>query len=85
MASPLHQSARKKFIKWGNEWRYISISEMKVFLKDFRYTTVKTTGFMSAFGRNEFLRSLFFYCDKAIFNHIIPDKWRYIVYGIATK
>jgi SAM-dependent methyltransferase len=30
IASPLHQRLRKKFVNWGNSWRYVSLDEMKV-------------------------------------------------------
>src|SRR5262249_26960153 len=35
IGSPLHQFCRKKFVKWGNAWRYISVEEMQEFLTPF--------------------------------------------------
>lgn len=84
-ASPFHQKLRKKFVRWGSEWRYVTINEMKLFLKDFPCSDMKTTGFLSVFGRNESQRNLLSSIDKAILNHISPANWKYIVYGIAEK
>jgi len=35
IASPFHQLMRKKFVKWGDDWRYVSINEMMLFLNQF--------------------------------------------------
>ena len=32
VASKFHQQLRKKFVNWGNSWRYVSIKEMETFL-----------------------------------------------------
>jgi SAM-dependent methyltransferase len=85
IASPLHQKLRKKFIQWGNRWRYVSLDEMKLFLKDFSYFKIKTTGVIAAFGRNEKQRNLLSILDRFIFNPICPKSWKYIAYGIAEK
>lgn len=34
-ASPMHQYLRKKYIRWGNSWRYVTLPEMDEFLSDF--------------------------------------------------
>ncbi|KAA6346092.1 hypothetical protein EZS27_006362, partial [termite gut metagenome] len=81
----LHQFARKKFVKWGNSWRYISIEELTLFLEKFNSYEIKATGFLSAFGRNESQQRLFATIDDLFFNYVIPDKWKYVSYGIAQK
>jgi SAM-dependent methyltransferase len=83
--SPFHQYARKKYVKWGASWRYISIKELDVFLEDFSSYTIKTTGFFSAFGRSEFQRRLLTTIDNLFFQYIIPSHWKYVSYGIAQK
>ncbi len=84
-ASPIHQFFRKKFIRWGSEWRYVSIQEMKEFTVLFSNFKYKTVGFLGAFGRTEWQRMVLGILDKSIFNFIVPKSWRYIIIGIARK
>lgn len=84
-ASPLHRFFRKRFVKWGSSWRYVSIPEMESFLKDFSKIEMHTTGFCAAFGRTENQRNLLSQSDKILFNVLTPKSWKYIVYGIAEK
>ena len=84
-ASPIHRFFRKKFVRWGSEWRYVTIEEMKEFssmFSDFKY---KTVGFLGAFGRTEWQRKILGILDRLIFNFIVPESWRYIIIGIAKK
>lgn len=85
IASSLHQKLRKKFVKWGSAWRYVSLDEIKDFLSDFSAVEIKTTGVMATFGRNENQRNMFSKLDELILNKISPNKWKYITYGIAEK
>lgn len=84
-ASSFHQRVRKRFVNWGSSWRYVSINEMKAFLKDFSNCEIKTTGILGTFGRNERQRILLSSMDKLILNKICPENWKYICYGIAEK
>ena len=85
VASPLHQLLRKNYVNWGNSWRYVSISEMKILLKDFSDVVIKSTGFLGTLGRNESQRNFLTSIDDIFLNRILPDEWKYIVYGIAQK
>lgn len=85
VASKFHQRLRKKFVNWGNSWRYVSIKEMEVFLKDFSSFDIQTTGVLGTFGRNESQRNFLATVDKIILNKVCPDNWKYITYGIAEK
>jgi len=85
IASSFHQRLRKKFVNWGNSWRYVSIQEMKDFLVIFSFSDIKTTGILATFGRNENQRNLLSAMDKLVFNKVCPAKWNYISYGIAEK
>jgi hypothetical protein len=85
IASPLHQFLRKKFVKWGDTWRYVSMDELKEFTKEFRDVEIHATGFASAFGRSESQRNGFSIIDKMICNSVVPDNWKYIAYGAAKK
>jgi SAM-dependent methyltransferase len=85
VGSPLHKILRKHFVKWGNSWRYVSINEMNLFLKDFSNYQIHTNGVLAAFGRSEMQRNCLSLVDKALLNHICPKSWKYICYGIAEK
>lgn len=85
IASPFHQLLRKKFVNWGDSWRYVSINEMNGFLKDFSSYDINATGVLGTFGRNERQRNLLSTLDELILNKVCPDNWKYISYGIAVK
>jgi SAM-dependent methyltransferase len=82
--SQLHQFARKKFVPWGNSWRYISLREMEGLLGCFAEKEIYTTGFFAAFvPRPEWLKTLAAKFDGLLF--FIPKRWRYVAYGFAIK
>lgn len=85
IASPLHQGLRKRFVNWGDSWRYVSIKEMKELLKDFSFCDIRLTGVLGTFGRNENQRNILSTIDELVLNKICPDNWKYIGYGIAEK
>lgn len=85
IASSFHQKLRKKFVNWGNSWRYLSIPEMHELMQDFSSVDLKTTGILGTFGRNEKQRNILSAVDGAVLNKISPDSWKYIAYGIAVK
>lgn len=85
IASPFHQRLRKRFVRWGNKWRYVSIEEIKEFLNEFSSYDIQTTGVLATLGRNEKQRNALATIDKLFLNKVCPDKWKYIAYGIAEK
>ncbi len=85
IASPVHQLVRKKFGKWGSSWRYVSMEEIREFLRVFSSYELKTSGFLGCFGRNETERKIFSLVDEALLNRVCPRSWKYIAYGIARK
>jgi len=85
VASPLHAYFRRRFIPWGDLWRYVTIEEMRNFLRAFSSVDYSTGGFFGSFGRNENQRTFLAQIDELIANHLVPESWRYIIYGIATK
>ena len=85
IASSFHKRLRKKFINWGNSWRYVSLDEMKGFLSDFSSVEINTTGVMATFGRSESQRNTLSKIDELFLNKISPNNWKYISYGIAQK
>ncbi len=85
VGSPLHKLFRKRFVKWGIEWRYVSLEEMGEFLAPFSKVTYRTIGFLGAFGRTESQRGILSWFDKYLIDPFVPSSWRYIVAGVATK
>ena len=85
IASPFHRFMRKRFVKWGNAWRYVSLKEMNEFLSDFSSHQLNTTGVLASFGRNESQRNVLSKIDEIVLNRICPENWKYISYGIAVK
>jgi hypothetical protein len=81
----VHQFLRRKFVRWGRTWRYISIDELRQFLFRFKSYKYETAGMLAAFGRSEWQRNILARIDQLIFNYICPEHWKYIVYGIAEK
>lgn len=85
VSSPIHQFMRKKFLKWGNQWRYVTQEEMIEFLEPFSKKDLHTTGVTATFGRTETQRKLLTKLDNSLINYISPESWKYIIYGRAIK
>jgi SAM-dependent methyltransferase len=85
IGSSMHKFFRSKFIRWGNSWRYVTIDEMRDFLRDFRDVKYSTTGVLGTLGRSEGQRRMLSAVDRAALNALAPPAWRYIMYGVATK
>jgi SAM-dependent methyltransferase len=85
IGSTAHQFCRRKFVSWGKTWRYISIAEMDEFLAPFDNVEYRAVGFAGAFGRSELQRNLLGILDNAVFNYTVPDRWKYIIIGVARK
>jgi SAM-dependent methyltransferase len=85
VGSPAHMFFRRKMIKWGADWRYVTIEEMKEFLAPFSEVKLQMNGFAGTFGRTEPQRNLLGRFDKFLFDRIVPDSWKYIISGVARK
>lgn len=85
IGSPVHQKLRKRYVDWGNSWRYLSVDELKECLGVFSDYELKTTGFLGTLGRSESQRSFLATGDRLFWNHVSPAKWKYIAYGVAQK
>lgn len=83
-ATSLHRILRKRN-KWSSYWRYISLEELAIFLNNYSSSTIKTTGFLGTFGRNEKQKNLLTSIDELLFNATLPSKSHYVVYGVAKK
>lgn len=83
-ASRLHQWARKRFTKWGENWYYPSIEEFDGFTSQFSSKNVRVLGLLVSFGRNEKQREIIGRMDK-LFEKMVPRLWRYIYSCVAKK
>lgn len=84
-ASPLHRFFRKRFTKWSAYWRYLTLDEVNEFLAPFTNYEIHTTGFAGTFGRNEKQKNILAAVDERLLNKLMPQHWKYIAYGTATK
>lgn len=85
VASPVHMFFRRRAIKWGNTWRYLTIAEMHEFLAIFSEKQLSTNGFAGTFGRTEAQRNLLARADQILFERLVPERWKYIIAGVARK
>ena len=85
VASPVHMFFRRRAVKWGRSWRYVTIEEMREFLAPFAETRLRTNGFAGTFGRTETQRRLLALTDRLIFDRLVPARWQYILAGVARK
>jgi SAM-dependent methyltransferase len=83
--SPLHRFIRKRFIHWGQWWRYVSIKEMRTLLRQFSRVELRATGVLATLGRSERQRRALAAIDRTVMTRVTPREWRYLVYGIAEK
>jgi SAM-dependent methyltransferase len=84
-ASPVHRFFRRNFIAWGKSWRYVTESEIRSYFSHYSKISLRSSGFLGGFGRNEFQRRLFSFIDKKLLNSIAPHSWHYILFGVAKK
>ena len=85
VASPAHRFFRRRFVRWGERWRYPSVDEMLAFLRPFTEVRYCTLGFAGAFGRTVRQRAVFGAADRLLLDRLVPARWRYIMVGVARK
>lgn len=85
VATKLHRKLRSRCAGWGSAWRYVTIAEMEEFLSKFSSKEIHTTGILSVFGRNEGQRNFLGALDQGLLNHVTPESWKYVGYGVAVK
>lgn len=82
--SKFHEFLRKKFVNWGERWRYITKTDIKEWRQLFSRSFVKSYGSVALFGRSEKQRSTLASADK-VFSPLTPKNWRYIYFGVFIK
>ncbi len=79
----LHRFARRNFVSWGKNCRYMSLAEISGFLSVFSKNDLRATGCLAAFvPRPAWLKEAAAWLDKII---VFPKSWRYVAYGYAVK
>jgi SAM-dependent methyltransferase len=81
----IHMFLRKKYGAGKHSWRYVTIDEMIEVLSHFSQYKYITTGFLGTLGRNRKQRIILGRIDRAFLDHLIPERWRYVIIGIAKK
>ncbi|MCO5272952.1 MAG: class I SAM-dependent methyltransferase [Cyclobacteriaceae bacterium] len=84
-ASAIHRFFRKRLTRWGKYWNYLTIDEVPMMFKKYENVSFESVGFLGAFGRNEWQRSILGHLDTVIFDKFLSRKMRYVVFGVATK
>lgn len=84
-SSFLHQHFREHFVRWGADWNYLHSKEIRKYFEDFEELTFECCGFLGTFGRSEFQKNILGKIDSIVFDKILPNNLKYVVYGIATK
>lgn len=84
LGSRFHRYLRKKFVGWGERWRYITRQDLQDWQSNFSSAKTEAFGFSALFGRSEKQRSFLGGVDKA-FNPLTPKGWRYIYFGVMVK
>jgi len=85
VGSPLHRFFRRRFVRWGPSWRYLTLAELNEFLAPFASFNYRVAGFLGAFGRTERQRQFPGRIDRALLNRFVPRSWHYIAMGVAHK
>jgi len=87
-ATSLHMYMRNRF-SWGKEgegWHYLSTNDI-LNLADIGFKKINSTtkGFLGCLGRNEFQRNILGNIDKLFLEALLPDKYKYIFFGVFQK
>lgn len=82
--SSLHSYLRKKFVHWGERWRYIKAEEILRWGDEFTSKKIKVYGVLALFGRSERQRQFLSFFDRFI-TPVTPKNWRYILFGVFKK
>ena len=85
--TPLHRLARAIAYRRRGvpKWQYLTLGNLREFLRDFRDVKLATTGVLALFGRSESQRRALARADARFWNRAVPASWHYVVYGTAVK
>jgi SAM-dependent methyltransferase len=85
--SPLHKLGRRLAYRRRGVpiWRYVTLGDLRAFLRDFREVQLEVTGVLALFGTSEPRRRSLAKADQRFWNRVVPPSWHYVVYGTAVK
>jgi SAM-dependent methyltransferase len=83
--SGLHTFFRKRMTSWGDSWNYLHMQELNGLFNKFKQVKYETAGFLGTFGRSESQRQWLGKIDTVLFDRVLSDSMKYIVYGVASK
>jgi SAM-dependent methyltransferase len=85
--TPLHRLGRWVAYRRRGvpKWQYLTLRDLREFLRDFREVQLRTTGVLALFGRTEPRRRALARADARFWNRAVPASWHYVVYGTAVK
>jgi SAM-dependent methyltransferase len=84
VGSAFHRWTRARFVKWGHQWRWVTVGEVGEFFGAFRHLESITFGVVAAFGRSEWQRTALARVDRWL-TSAVPGSWHYIIVGLARK
>lgn len=79
-----HSALRKIFRKWAAYWKYFSKDEISSLLEKFRSNEIRTAGIISAFFPGNKIKKIILPADN-FSEKMLPEKFRYMIYGYAVK
>lgn len=82
--SLVHRYFRERFVSWARDWRYPDLSEMADLFSVFSTLETECHGVLATFGRSEKQRTFLARIDKRL-EGFLPDRWKYMVAGVAVK
>ncbi len=84
-ATWLHMLYRKYFGAGRWSWGYTTLEEFLSLFESFTDMQYRTTGCIGAMGFTRRQQNLLGWVDRMVFNHLLPERLRYIVFGYAVK
>ncbi len=83
-ASRVHQHLRRRYVKWGANWRYVTLKELYEFTRPFAQVEIRSYGCFAALGRTETQRRWLGVADRLLCP-LLPKRWHYIAFSICKK
>lgn len=84
-ASAFHRFLRRRLVRWGASWNYLKIDDVEGLFQEFNSLQFETAGFLGAFGVSDTQRNFFGGLDTVLFDKIVTNRMKYIIFGVATK
>ncbi|MEY9964987.1 hypothetical protein ABIA33_003029 [Streptacidiphilus sp. MAP12-16] len=83
--SKVHEFFRSRYGWGGKGWKYVPLDRADRLLSCFESFDRTTLGLLGAFGRSERQRRVMGTVDRVLLDRLAPERWRYILVGVARK